>query len=69
MTMHKLADLHWRKRRKPTDTLVGKVADFWIMVVPRHPRPSDVGIRDLPSATVFISTSPSIEGLTTPEEM
>jgi hypothetical protein len=33
--MIRLCDLRWRKRRTPSDILVGRVADFWIMLVPR----------------------------------
>jgi hypothetical protein len=68
--MIKLCDLRWRKRRKPSDVLVGKVADFWIMFVPRSGReigPDDVA-HDSPYATLFISAAKPFEGPELPQE-
>ena len=62
--MIKLADLRWRQRRGPSDVLVGKVGDFWLMVVPRSGREigKEDAAHDLPYATLFISaTEPSGE--------
>ena len=42
----KLADLRWRRRRGPSDVLVGKVGGFWLMVVPRSGR--EIGKEDPP---------------------
>ena len=46
----KLADLHRRQRRKSRQPcLLGKVGDFWLMMVDRHdPKPGE------PVATLFI---------------
>jgi hypothetical protein len=65
----KLCDLRWRRRRKATDALVGKVGDFWLMVVPRSGREigEDDSAYDLPYATLFISASKPFEGLDLPE--
>ena len=54
--MIKLCDLRWRRRRAPSDVLVGKVGDFWLMVVPRHRQvgPDDAA-HDLPYASLWIS--------------
>jgi hypothetical protein len=60
-TMLKLVDLRWRKRRTPGDTLVGKVGEYWLMVVPRSSRklgPDDVAELDPVYATLFVSTGP-----------
>jgi hypothetical protein len=60
----KLCDLHWRKRRKPSDVLVGKVGDFWLMLVPRSGREigRDEAAYDLPHATLFISAAKPFDG-------
>jgi hypothetical protein len=52
----KLCDLRWRKRRGPSDLLVGKVGGFWLMVIPRSGREigKEDAAHDLPYATVFI---------------
>ena len=63
MTMLKLVDLRRRKRRSPSDVLVGKIGDFWLMVVPRHHRiGKDDAAHDLPYATLFVSSTKPFEG-------
>ena len=59
--MIRLCDLHWRKRRSPSDILVGKVADFWIMLVPRGLPVSPIGdVADLnPVYAACLSDRPS----------
>jgi hypothetical protein len=63
-TMLRLTDLRWRKRRSPGDTLVGKVGDYWVMVVPRSGREigKEDSAYDLPCATLFISTAKPFDG-------
>jgi hypothetical protein len=68
--MIKLTDLRWRRRGGPSDLLVGKVADFWIVVVPRSGR--EIGkedtAHDLPYATLFVSAGPQpFDGPALPE--
>lgn len=62
--MLKLTDLRWRKRRTPSNVLVGKVGDFWIMLVPRSGR--EIGredaAHDQPYGTLFISAAKPFEG-------
>ena len=61
--MIRLCSLRWRRRRGPADFLVGKVGDFWIMVVPRHHRiGAEDSAHDLPYATMFISTEKPFDG-------
>jgi hypothetical protein len=66
--MIKLCDLRWRKRRTPSDILVGKVGNIWLMLVPRSGR--EIGREDaaydLPYATLFISASKPFAGLDLP---
>jgi hypothetical protein len=68
-SMIRLCDLHWRKRRRPSDVLVGKVGSFWLMLVPRSGR--DIGKddpgHDLPYATLFIESDKPFEGPDLPE--
>jgi hypothetical protein len=61
--MIRLCDLRWRRRRSPSDILVGKIGDFWLMLVPRHHRigPDD-SAHDLPYATLFISAVKPFNG-------
>jgi hypothetical protein len=69
--MIKVCDLHWRKRRTPGDTLVGKIGDFWLMVVPRSGREigKEDAVYDPVYATVFISAgSKPFEGSELPQE-
>jgi hypothetical protein len=66
----KLCDLRWRKRRAPSDILVGKVGDFWLLLVPRSGREigrEDVAY-DLPYATLFISAAKPFDGPELPRE-
>jgi hypothetical protein len=55
--MIRLCDLRWRRRRRgPSDLPVGKVGDFWVMVIPRrHQIGKEDSAHDLPYATMFIS--------------
>jgi hypothetical protein len=64
MAMIRLTDLRWRRRRRgPTDLLVGKIGDLWVMVVPRHHQVSkDDSAYDLPYATMFISAEKPFDG-------
>ena len=69
--MIRLCVLRWRRRRGPRDVLVGKVADFWILVVPRSGREigRDDAAHDLPYASVFISAGPPpFDGPPLPED-
>ena len=67
--MIRLCDLRWRKRRSPSDILVGRVADFWIMLVPRSGKDigKDDAAHDLPYATLFIGAAKPYEGTDLPE--
>jgi hypothetical protein len=62
--MLRLCSLHWRKRRRPTDVLVGKVGDFWLMLVPRSEGEvgPDESAHDRPYATLFVSAAKPFEG-------
>ena len=71
--MIRLCDLRWRKRRSPSDVLVGKIADFWIMLLPGSGK--DIGkddpAHDLAYATLFIGSAkpfdePDLPGKNTP---
>jgi hypothetical protein len=59
--MIKLCDLRWRKRRAPSDTLVGRVGEYWVMVVPQL-GPDDVAEPDPVYATLFISADKPFSG-------
>ena len=67
--MLKLVDLYWRRRRSPSDVLVGKVAGFWIMLVPRSGKSvgKDDPAHDLPYATMFIGSAKPFDGPDLPE--
>jgi hypothetical protein len=68
--MIRLCDLRWRKRRTPSDILVGKVGGFWLMLVPRSGK--DIGkddpAHDLPYATLFVSAAKPFDGPEIPRE-
>jgi hypothetical protein len=50
----KLADLRWRQQRNRPPHLVGKVANFWLLLVGRHnPAPAD------PDFALFIGKWPA----------
>jgi hypothetical protein len=69
--MLRLTDLRWRKRRTPSDILIGKVGDFWVMVVPRSPRqlgPDDIAEPDPVYATLFIAAAKPFDGPDPPEK-
>jgi hypothetical protein len=60
----KLCDLRWRKRRRPSDVLVGKIGGFWLMLVPRSGREigRDDSAYNLPYASLFISAEKPFDG-------
>jgi hypothetical protein len=62
--MIKLCDLRWRKRRAPSDILVGRVGGFWLMLVPRSGPAvgKEDSAYDIPYATLFVSTDKTIRG-------
>jgi hypothetical protein len=49
----RLCEMRWRQHRNRPPVLVGKVADFWLMLVGRH-KPID----GQPDFTLFISPRP-----------
>jgi hypothetical protein len=62
--MIRLCSLRWRKRRAPADILVGKIAGFWLMFVPRSGKEigRDEPGHDLPYGTLFISPTKPFDG-------
>jgi hypothetical protein len=66
----KLCDLRWRKRRSPSDILVGRVGDFWIMLVPRSGKDigKDDAAHDMPYATLFIGSAKPFDCPDLPEK-
>jgi hypothetical protein len=62
--------MRWRKRRAPSDVLVGKVGDYWIMFVPRSGKEigRDEPGHDLPYGTLFISATKPVDDLDVPKE-
>jgi hypothetical protein len=68
--MIRLCELRWRRRRGPADFLVGKIGDFWLLVVPRSGREigKEDSAYDLPYATLFISATRPFEGPDLPDE-
>jgi hypothetical protein len=68
--MIRLCAMRWRKRRTPSDVLVGKVGGFWLMLVPRSGKDigKDDAAYDLPHATLFVSSTKPFEGPEIPRE-
>jgi hypothetical protein len=66
--MIRLCALRWRKRRTPGDVLVGKVAGFWLMFVPRSGKEigRDEPGHDPPYGTLFISATKPVHDLDVP---
>ena len=63
--MIRLCGMRWRNRRSPSDILVGKVGNFWVMFVPRSGRDigkDDAGY-DLPDGTLFVCPTKPFDGL------
>jgi hypothetical protein len=66
----KLCDLRWHKRRTPCAVLVGKVGDFWLMLVPRSGRDisKEDAAHDVAYTTLFISAEKPFNGPDLPSD-